>query len=239
MFRTMATLARAAVFQSGESLKDRYPTELINQKIRESQANLSIAKTTLASLIVLQRNESRALERLVAQIRDLEDRTRAAMNAGRDELAHDGAAAIAELEEERDRRTETLDTLTRRIAQIRLSVEKAHRRIVGLRQGAAAAEAIVAERAAQKRISRSIGATTSFAEAEELIARVVGQSDPFEEAAVLEEIDGELSGAGAASRLGEAGFGKPARRRPADVLARLKASTPASASKPDTQSGQA
>lgn len=237
MFRTVATLARAAVFQSGESLKDRYPTELINQKIRESQANLAIAKTTLASLIVRHRNESRALERLLAQIRDLEDRTRSAMNVGRNELAEDGAAAIAELEEERDRRTETLDTLARRIARIRLSVEKAHRRIVGLRQGAAAAEAIVAERAAQKRISRSIGATTSFAEAEELIARVVGQSDPFEEAAVLEEIDGELDGAGAARRLGEAGFGKPARRRPADVLARLRADAPATS--PDTANERA
>ncbi|MEZ5789413.1 MAG: hypothetical protein R3D34_00930 [Nitratireductor sp.] len=89
-------------------------------------------------------------------------------------------------------RSNTVASLKTRIEQIRLSIEKANRRLVSLRQGAVAAKAAVAERQAQGRIERSLKGTTSLREAEDLVARITSQSDPFEEAGVLDEIDAQL-----------------------------------------------
>lgn len=105
---------------------------------------------------------------------------------------------------------------------MRLSVERAHRRIIGLNQGMISARAIDAERKAQSRLNRSIGRTASLNEAEELLARIKGSSDPFEEASILDEIDGELRHEAIRERLAEASHGPATKVRAEDVLARLK-----------------
>jgi phage shock protein A len=105
---------------------------------------------------------------------------------------------------------------------MRLSVEQAHRRIVDLNQGMISARAIDASRKAQSRLNRSIGRTSSINEAEELLARINESSDPFEEAAILDEIDGQLRHEAIRDRLADAGHGPATKVRAQDVLARLK-----------------
>ncbi len=62
-----------------------------------------------------------------------------------------------------------------------------------------------------------------MAEAEELIAGVLGRDDPFEQSQILAEIDRGLNRTDVADRLAEQGFGKPVKTTAADVLARLRA----------------
>jgi phage shock protein A len=208
-----------------EQLTDHFAIDLIEQKIRESESALSLAKTTLAALIIRQRNEEQTLGRLNTQVADLETRARQALSAGREDLAADAASAIASLENERAVRRDTLDQLANRVARTQAAVEKAHRRIIDLRQGMISARAADAERKAQKSLNRSIGSNTSIREAEELIARVVNGPDPFAESEVLDEIDAGLSQTDIQDRLGEAGFGDKTKVRADDVLARLKSTT--------------
>ena len=224
MFNVLKTLFAGASARAEEQLVDTFAIDLIEQKIREAEAGLAAAKNTLAALIVRQRNEQLTLDRVDAQIADLEARVRQALANGREDLAADGATAIAQLENERAVRKDTLVQLANRVMRTQSSVEKAHRRIIDLRQGMISARAADAEHKAQKTLNRSLGSTAAVREAEELIARVMGRSDPLAESEVLDEIDAGLGTASITDRLGAAGFGTKSKVDTEEVLKRLRSS---------------
>ena len=227
MFKIIRTLLQGASARAEDQIVDAFAIDLIEQKIREADAGLAAAKQTLATLIVRQRNEQQALDRIEVRLADLEGRAREALAAGREELAADAAGVMAELENERTVRRETLAQLSARILRTRSAVEKAHRRIIDLRQRLISARAVDAERQAQKRLNRSLGATAAAREAEELIARVMNQPEPLEESQVLDEIDAALDGSLVRDRLAAAGFGAKVKVDAGDVLARLRSSAAA------------
>ncbi len=222
MLRLMDTLIRGARARAEDAVTDRYAIELIEQKIRDAQASFRAAKTTLATLMQRQRVEERAVEALDIRIADLTDRAAQALEAGREDLAQEGALAIADLENERAVRQQTLDRLEAKVTRLRHSLDRANRRIIDLKQGAIGAKAVERERRAQAGLGRTFTSTPHVQEAEELIARVMGADDPFEQDEILREIDAELDHSNVADRLGEAGFGKRSRVSADDVLARLR-----------------
>lgn len=221
MRRLLSNLGRIASFRANDALEQKHAIELIDLKIRDSEQSLSVAKSTLASIIMRQRNEAAAISRIKQQVADLETRAKAAIAAKNKNLSADAAQVIADLENEKSDRERAYKTFSEKRDKIQLSIEKAHRRIINLRQGANVAKATMAQQNAQTRLDRSIGNTSTFKEAEDLIARVAGQSDPFEESHVLDEIDEGLNQSNISNRLAEAGFGAPTRTSAEDVLARL------------------
>ena len=223
MIHIFKNLARISRFKAEAALEDANAIDLIELKIRDSETNLAAAKNTLASLIIRQRGEQKSLSRIETQIADLEERAGEALTARKKEMAQEAAEAIAELEDEAQLRSQTCKSIGERIEKIRFSIEKSHRRMISLKQGAQAAKSVAMERKAQKSINRSINTTTSFGEAERLIAKVTSLSDPFEESQVLEEIDEGLSRRNIKDRLSDAGFGTPTKTRADDVLERLAA----------------
>ncbi len=222
MYSTLKTLFAGASARAEEQVRDHYSIELIDQKIREAEANLKTAKVGLASLIQRQRAEQRQVDGIADRIIELVTRAKAAMESGRDDMAAQAAQAIAEMENEQIRRMETLTRLEQRIMQLRHSVETSNRRIIDLKQGAIQARAVRREQGIQKRIGRHLGGGSAMDEADELIGKVLGQDDPFEQGQILGEIDRELNHSGIGERMAEAGFGPKGRSTAADVLARLK-----------------
>ena len=225
MFATLKTLFAGADARAEQALRDRFAVDLIDQKIREATAGLKSAKLALAGLIQRERSDARQLQTLGARIADLTDRAAQALQAGRDDLAQEAAQAIADLENERGVRQGTLHQLETRILQLRQSIDRAHRRLTDLQQGAVAARAARREMQAQARLTRATPSGSAFDEAEELIARVLNREDPFEKDQILTEIDRGLTHANTADRLARAGFGTASRTSAADVLARLKSKT--------------
>jgi phage shock protein A len=223
MFATLKVLFDGAGARAEDRLKHTYAIELIDQRIREADASLGAAKATLGSLIQRKRSEQRLRDALDGRIAGLTTRAQEALTAGRDDLATHAAQAIADMENERDLRTATIDRLGQRIIQLQASVESAHRRIVDLKQGAITARAIRNEQDIQRRLRRTTGASTAAEEAEALIKRVLDTDDPFETSQILTDIDRSLSGASAEDKLADAGFGDPGRQTAKTVLARLKA----------------
>lgn len=223
MLATMRTLFAGASARAEENLRDQYSIELIDQKIREAQANLKAAKLGLASLIQRSRNETRQIETLSNRINDLMSRAQSAMAEGREDLARQAAQAVAEMENERSMREETRSRLEAREMQLRQSVETSNRRIIDLRQGAVAARAVRSEQAIQKRLTRHMGGESPMDEADDLIKRVLGKDDPFEQGEILAEIDRGLDHADIGDRMADAGFGKHGRATAADVMSRLTA----------------
>ncbi len=222
MLSLIRTLLDGASARAEDGLKDRFAIDLLAQRIRDAEAGLAAAKQTLATLIVRQRAEQASLDQLGRRHADLETRTISALAAGNNALAESGAAAVAEMENEREVRRATVQSLGEKTLRMRVSVERAHRRIIDLNQGMISARAIDAERKAQSRLNRSIGNQASLNDAEEMLARIKAGSDPFEEAGILDEIDGELRHEAIRDRLADAGHGPAARVRARDVLERLK-----------------
>lgn len=223
MFRTLKTLFDGANARAEERVREHYSIELIEQKIREATQGLQSAKMTLAGLKQRQRSEARQVEALDERISDLESRALAALEAGKEALAGEAAEAIAQLENERDLRRCTVDTLERRAVRLQNSVETANRRLVDLRQGAIAAKAARLDGAAHRSVSSTLGGQSAMQEAEQLVKSVLSEDDPFEQAEILAEIDAGLDRSDVVDRLGDQGFGDAAKATKSSVLDRLKA----------------
>ena len=96
MFRTLSTLIAGVSARSEDRVRDAFAIELIDQKIREADAQLKAAKAMLASLIQRQRGEQRQRDALRGRIADMTTRAAEALQAGRDNMARSEAAqAIA------------------------------------------------------------------------------------------------------------------------------------------------
>ncbi|SEW30103.1 phage shock protein A (PspA) family protein [Cognatiyoonia koreensis] len=225
MFKTLATLIHGANARGEDRIRDAFAIELIDQKIREAEGSLKVAKATLASLIQRQRAEENMRVTLQKKVDDLMGRAEAALDDGREDMATQAAKAIASMENELAVRNETLNRLDQKILRLRMSIEAGHRRIIDLKQGAIQARAVRREQDIQSRMNATIRSSSSAEEAEELIARVLGRDDPFEQAEILSEINDGLAHDGVTNRLADAGYGAATRSTAEDVLARLKLKT--------------
>ncbi|CUH81272.1 phage shock protein A [Tritonibacter multivorans] len=222
MFRTLKTLMTGANRRAEAELRDHFSIELIEEKIAQAGDNLKTAKATLVGLIQKERGETRQIAKLDQQIADLTARAQAALEAGREDLATTAAQGIADMENERSLRQQTLERLEGRILRLRQSVEAANRRILDLKQGAIAARAVKSEARMQSRLKPALEGQP-MDEAAELIAQVMGQDDPFEASDILSEIDRGLAPQNLSDTLADAGFGAPTRASASAVLGRLKA----------------
>lgn len=224
MFKTLATLINGQSARTEDRVRDAFAIELIDQKIRESDAGLRAAKATLASLIQRKRAEEQQHGTLKARIADLSRRATEALDNGREDMAIEAARAIATMENELTVRNETLERLDQKTTRLRSSIEAGHRRIIDLKQGAIQARAVKREQDIQMKMTKSGVSTNSTQEAEDLIARVLGRDDPFERAEILADINQDLQGDSITNRMADAGFGNATRATADDVLARLKSS---------------
>ena len=221
MFKTLSTLIAGANARAEDRVRDAFAIELIDQKIREADTHLAAAKATLASLILRQRSELRQLDGLNGRVADLTRRALAAMAAQELALAAEAAEAIATMDNECAIRSTTLTRLEAQILRLRTSIDAGNRRIIDLKQGAIQARAVRREQDIQTRLTTSLGGPSAAQEAEELIARVLGRDDPFEQGQILAAIDADLNRAGIADRLADRGFGPATKVTAAQVLARL------------------
>ena len=221
MFKTLSTLISGANARAEDRVRDAFAIELIDQKIREADINLSAAKATLSSLIQRHRSEARQLDALTGRVSDLTGRATAALTAGDMALATEAADAIATLENETSIRSATLARLDAQILRLRASIDAGHRRIIDLKQGAIQARAVRREQDIQSRLTTTLGGTSAAQEAEDLIARVLGRDDPFEQGRILQEIDADLHKTNLTDRLADRGYGPATRMTAAQVLARL------------------
>ncbi len=194
MFKTLATLINGQNARAEDRVRDAFAIELIDQKIRESEASLRAAKGTLASLIQRQRSEEKQRAALKTRINDLTKRAKEALDKDREDMAEEAARAIANMENELTVREETLDRLDQKVMRLRSSIESGHRRIIDLKQGAIQARAVRREQNIQVQMTKTGVHNGSVEEVEELISRVLGKDDPFERTEILADINRDLEG---------------------------------------------
>ena len=221
MLSTFRTLFAGANTRAEGRLRDVYAIELIDQKIRETETQVHTAKATLASLIQRRRSEQKLLDVLQTRITSLTQRAQDAIAAGRDELAQEAANAIAEMENENSVRQDTIERLDTQATRLRSSVERGHRKVIDLKQGALQARAKRREQSIQSQLHSTAQGQSSADEAHDLINRVINEDDPLEQAQILADINAGLDHKELEDRLADAGFGPATKVTARDVLDRL------------------
>jgi phage shock protein A len=222
MFSTLMTIVRGRNERARDQLESTHAVLILEQKIREAEQGHNTAKRSLATMIIRERNEARALTSLNTRITDLEARAMAALDAEMDALAQEAAGALADLESERDTRNRAVDKTRMSTQRLRLMIEKCQRRLIELRQGLHTARSMDAERISATALRGDIAGAAALVEGEAVLKRVLESADVVEELDILDQLNAELDGDDLVDRLAASGLGAPVRTRGEDVLSRLR-----------------
>lgn len=231
MLKIVTTLLRGAASEAEEALFDANAIRVLEQQLRDAAAALEHSRRELACAMAHQASEERAVAALDARIAELETAAREAIAAARDDLAGEAATVIAATEDERNLRNASVEKFAADVRRLKQLSEDGRLRLADLRHGLEMARAQEALRraGANGRRALSVG-TGALREAEATLVRIREvQAKEEDVAAALDELEARESGRDLSDRLAAAGFGSIKKTKPADVLARLKASPAAPA----------
>lgn len=221
MFNTIITLVRGRSHDAAQALADANALSILRQQLRDAATGVEAARRAVAVVMAYAERERKSLPRIAAQLVDLEARALAALGQGREDLAVEAAAAIAQLEAERTTTQTALATYDVEIARLRDEVAGAETRLRELQRGLQLADAAQKSQTVRGVVARPV--TASLTEAEATLARLQTRQFHAEAtAAAVTELSAGLSAEAISARLAAAGCGPALRPDAAAVLARLK-----------------
>jgi phage shock protein A len=198
--------------------------------LRDATAAFDRAKKALAVAIAQDQQESARFAATKGRVVDLESRVGAALAAGDEILAREGAEAIAALEADRDAASAAQALFATEILRLRRHVAQAQARIAELDRGrrlARASEAVREIRHGRTEAARPHEAT--LGEAEQTLKRLRERQIQAEAADLaLDELDGAAT-VSVTEKLAARGYGPRLKPTADDVLARLRGQSAATA----------
>ncbi|GAB4522270.1 MAG: hypothetical protein Tsb0019_24030 [Roseibium sp.] len=219
MISRLLTTFKGLLAEAGDGTSAQADLALLSGQLREAGSAVRQARLALALATAQHKQDRNRRDRIDRTISDLEGRTRAALADGRDEIAREGAEAIAVLEDERKALDRSVRSFDPDLATLRENLRRSEARLRDLERGRNAA-------VVRNRISAA-GSATAFPaplfEAEETLERINDRQERGALAdralAALSVIDrpNDLIG-----RLADAGCGAPVRSSADAVLERLK-----------------
>ncbi|SHM14789.1 PspA/IM30 family protein [Roseibium suaedae] len=222
MFKMMATLIRGRSHDAAEAFSDANALSILRQQLRDAADGLEKAKRAVAVVMAYSARETKAAERLAAQLADLEARALEAIRIGREDLAAEAASAIADVEAEQTATLKAIDHYSREITKLRDQVGICELRLRALQRGKQIADA--AERTHKLKGTMPDGVLASLREAEATLERLQVRHSHCEEVErAFDDLNGQSNAAATAARLAAAGCGTPLQADAAKVLERLRA----------------
>jgi phage shock protein A len=222
MLKTLWTLMRGQAASAAEKLADENALAILDQQMRDAGAGYERAKRALALAVAQSQSEEARVAGLSAQIADLETRVEAAMDRGSDDLAREGAQAVAALEADRDAARQAQSSFLTEQSRLRGVVARLGRRLADLERGRKIARA--ADAVTRARSGSDPGVTAAVSDAEATLARLRDRQT-LEQAAgdAYDALDVQAAPKAIAEKLEQAGCGPRTKPTADDVLARLKA----------------
>lgn len=221
MFNTIITLVRGRSHDAAQAVADANALSILRQQLRDAAGGVEAARRSVAVVMAYAERERKSLPRINAQIADLEGRALAALTQGREDLATEAAAAIAQLEAERATSERALATYEVEIARLREELGTSELRLRELQRGLQLADAAQKSQAVRGVVSRPV--TASLAEAEATLTRLQSRQLHAEATALaVVELSAGQSAEAISARLAAAGCGPALRPDAAAVLERLK-----------------
>lgn len=221
MFNTIITLVRGRSHDAAQAVADANALSILRQQLRDAAGGVEAARRSVAVVMAYAERERKSLPRINAQIADLEGRALAALTQGREDLATEAAAAIAQLEAERATSERALATYEVEIARLREELGTSELRLRELQRGLQLADAAQKSQAVRGVVGRPV--TASLAEAEATLTRLQSRQLHAEATALaVVELSAGQSAEAISARLAAAGCGPALRPDAAAVLERLK-----------------
>ena len=226
MFKTLFLLIRGSAASAAEEIADRDALLILDQQMREASAAIEGAKRALALAIAQDGTEAKRLDAAIARIADLEVRVNAALEAGNEGIAREGAEAIAALEADRDAAQAARMLFASEIARLRAIVTQAGQRLTALDRGRRVARAAESVRTMRKTPIEEGGTREStLSEAEATLQRLrERQAESMAADDALAQLDPAVNPIDVAERMAAHGFGPRLKTTADDVLARLRES---------------
>lgn len=222
MFKTIITLFRGAAHDANEEFSDRHALAILNQQMRDSASAVKQARKAVAIAMAQNKQEADQFERLVSRITDLETRTMAAIEQGKEDLAREAAETIALLEAEREASDMAQKQFAAEIARLRANVRNAEMKLRELQRGQRIAAAT--DKAHKLREVAPQSGMSTLREAEETLVRLRTRQQQIDLTdAAMAEMDASGNPSAITDKLAAAGCGTPLKSTADDVLARLKA----------------
>lgn len=128
------TLFRGAATEAGQSIVDKNATRILDQEIRDAQADSVRAKEDLTRLMAQQKLANDKLDAKRAKKAEYEGHIGRLLEQGDEALARDVAAKVGQLEGEIADEEKALATSTAAVQKLHASIKTADRRIEGLQQ---------------------------------------------------------------------------------------------------------
>jgi phage shock protein A len=231
MFKTILTIVRGRQAEAVEAFADANAITLLDQQIRDAAADLERARRALSIARAQDNAEATRIATMRVKIADLEKRAVAALEAAREDLAAEGADAIARLEIDVAAAVAARVSFTRECDKLSRMTGDAERRFADLERGRRAARAAEAIRRLRSRGAPNFGGGESaLRDAEATLKRLRERQIEDEAATCAIEAIEQSSGADLiAEKLEAAGFGDQIRPTGKSVLERLKQSRRAAA----------
>jgi phage shock protein A len=225
MFKTIVTLIRGVTASAEQDFADRNAILLLDQQIRDATNSLERAKKALALTIGQDRHEGARIAAAEKRIAELEARVTAALHAGEETLAREGAEAIAGLEADRDSYRAAKALFEPEVQKLKDYVSQAQQRLLTIERGRRIARATESIRAMRRGGVEEEGPhRATFSEAETTLTRL---RDRQLEIRAADDALGELETASRpetiAQKLASKGFGPGAKTTVDDVRGRLRA----------------
>ncbi|WP_068636549.1 PspA/IM30 family protein [Thauera butanivorans] len=223
MWSKLVTALRGGAHELGEAVVDGQALRILDQEIRDADADLRRSKEALAEIMAKQKLAESRVKEQQARIDEYEDYAIKALEAQDEALALEVAAKIATLEASRNEENAVVEQYTASVADLRKSIAQAESHIKRLKQqvdmvkateSVQRAQATVAERysGAQTRVQTALDSLERIKQKQaERGARMQAASELAQESGE-DALDAKLRSAGISSDTGSANA----------VLARLK-----------------
>ncbi|PYC18920.1 PspA/IM30 family protein [Pseudomonas mosselii] len=224
LLKKIVTALRGGASEVGEAIVDSQALRILDQEIRDADNNLIDARNQLVKIMAKHKTAQQRITEFDKTIGDWEQKAIAALDKGEEGLAHECAARIADLTNQRDSEQALADQFGASVATLTATVSKTEAQIKGLKQQVDLVKARESvQRAQVSAASATGGANGSLETAVGSLDRI--KKRQTERAAELEaaaELASKADGSDLEARLKSAGIGA-SNSGADDVLARLKA----------------
>ena len=220
----IATLIKGSARELGESIVDANGIRIYEQEIRDAQEAINKAKADLTGVMAKEMQSAREIERARTEIARLENLALEALEKGKEDLAEEVAAKVAEQEAELDKQTQLHAEYALHANRLKDLIKASEARIREHEREVQMAKTTESVYKATQTISENIGSSGSkLMSAKESLERIKKRhEDLADRVTAAETLDKEFGTKALEIKLAEAGIGEDVQRK-AKVMERLRA----------------
>ncbi|MEE3157404.1 MAG: PspA/IM30 family protein [Pseudomonadota bacterium] len=153
----LLTAMRGGAHEAGEALVDSQALRILDQEIRDADAELHRSRAALANIMAKQKLAADKLSKVSARIAEYEQYALKALESGNETLAREVAQKIAGLENEAKLESEQAEAYATSVANLRQAVQQAEGNIKRLKQQVDVVKATESVQKAQLAVSQRYG----------------------------------------------------------------------------------